>query len=268
MKIGVIGFGNLGKSFLSGIVNSGINQQDIGINAKSQTTIDSINKLYPYVTSYTDKKLLVETSDIVVIVVEPQNSFEVFKEIKCCDFKNKIIVSLMAGIKIDTIRKELGDDIGSCKIVRAMPNIAISMCSGIIGLSHSLENHEIRYIISLFDKLGYVVEVEECDLETITVTAASGLAFVSSLMNAYQDAVNTLIKDFDISQMVTRKVLENVLEIICEKNISFKQLVNLITTKDGATEAGLNSLDEMSIKNSLESCLKDAYNHTQHFVEE
>jgi len=263
MKIGVIGFGNLGKSFVSGVVKSGMRQEDIGITAKSLNTINNISNLYPHVTSYMDKKLLVQSSDIIFMVVEPQKAYEVFEEIKSCNFDNKIIVSLMAGVTIDTIRAELGDGTGTYKIVRAMPNIAISMCNGIIGISYTLKDEDIGSVISLFEKLGYVVKLEESRLESITITAASGLAFVSCLMDAYQTAVELLVKDATLSQVITQKVMENVTSIIAEKNITFRQLEELITTKGGVTEAGLKSLDRSLINETLKVCLTDAYNHTK-----
>lgn len=263
MKIGVIGFGNLGKAFVKGIIRSGIKEEDIGIVAKSERTRNHINEIYPNSCSYDDIKMLVNNSDVIVLIVEPQNSPDVFKDLLECNLDNKIIVSLMAGVTISTIHSQLKDTEKSYRILRAMPNIAISNCKGIIGLSFEQEENVYGCVIELFNQLGYVVKLPEKELEKITVTAASGLAFASCLFESYQNAVDSLFQDTTMSQNITLKVFENVLELVKEKNITFQQLIEMITTKGGSTEAGIKSLDIHYINNTLGKCMKDAYQHTK-----
>lgn len=262
MKIGVIGYGNLGKAFVDGLVKSGFDQSNIGVTARTQKNINSINEKYPSIVSYTDKKLLVDNSDVIILVVEPKSAHEVLQEINKCNLENKYIVSLMAGVAINVIMYELiaHDNI---KIIRAMPNIAIANTNGVIGIAHNYNSNEVEDIINLFSRLGYVINIDESKIETITITAASGLAFVAYLMDAYQKATNELIDDKVMSKNITLRVTENVIDLIKEKDISFKQLIELITTKGGATDAGLKQLSNDLITKSMKDCVLGGYEHTK-----
>ena len=196
MRIGIIGYGNLGKALVRGLVSTGFSQNDIDINARSQKTRDSVRDEFKdiYVTGNKDE--LVNRTDVIILVTEPKNAKEVLNEIKDYKIDAKIIVSFMAGITITEIKNMLGEKQNRIKLFRAMPNIAIQDGKGVIGVTYEEQDYDIiQDVLGVLDKLGYVLRLDEDSLNYITVTAASGLAFASCMLNSYQKASNVLIND-------------------------------------------------------------------------
>ncbi len=267
MKIGLIGFGNLGKAFISGLDNSGFHCNNICITAKTQRTMNLVKELYPQVKVFSEKAKLIDYSNIIVLCVEPQNAEEVCLEMQKQHFKDKLIISFMSGVSTSDLIKYLDGAIDKTHVMRAMPNISISNCKGIIGLSHNMLDGEqpelFSEIIKLFERLGQVIQVKEDKLETITVSAACGLAFASTMLKSYQDAIQFLFKDLKLSEEVTLQLFEGVISLIRGQNISFQQLNSIVATKGGSTEAGLNNFDTDSLDKILQTALEASYNRTR-----
>ena len=142
MKIGIIGYGNLGKAFVKGLVSTGFNQNDIVINAKTKKTRDSIGNDFNDVYVTANKEELVNKSDVIILIIEPMNAKEVLNEIKAYNINQKIIISFMAGITMAEIRNELGEKQNAVKLIRVMPNIAIQEGNGVLGITYNDSDYE------------------------------------------------------------------------------------------------------------------------------
>src|SRR5699024_8005354 len=65
--------------------------------------------------------------DIIFIAVKPQQADVLFKSIKPYLNKKQIVVSIMAGVRLETLAIGLGIN----KIVRAMPNLPAQLKEGL-----------------------------------------------------------------------------------------------------------------------------------------
>ena len=106
MKIGFIGTGNMGGAIIKGIVTAKfISGNEINIfdpnNAKVRELVEKYNA-----NSLQDEISTVENSDIIILCVKPNIYNSVLKKIKDSIAKNKIIVSIAAGINIDSIENK------------------------------------------------------------------------------------------------------------------------------------------------------------------
>ena len=81
MNIGIIGAGHLGKALVAGLVQSGMKQEQIILNARSKETLDAQKRVYPGIRTTADKKELAEKADVIVLVVRAQNAGKVLAEI-------------------------------------------------------------------------------------------------------------------------------------------------------------------------------------------
>lgn len=260
MRLGIIGYGNLGKALVKGLVSTGFRQDDIDINARTQKTRDRVREDFAGIYVTDNKEELIDRTDVIILVTEPQNAEVVLNEIKNYRIDTKIIVSFMAGITIADIRKMLGENHDQVKIVRAMPNIAFQDGNGVIGVACEEQDDEItRELLTVLEKLGYVLNMDEDSLNQITVTAASGLAFAACMMDSYQKAGNTLFHDDEKSREITIRVFENVINMVKNEGCSFDDIVRRITIKGGTTEAGMKNLNQELITENLEICMKKSF---------
>ena len=256
MRIGIIGYGNLGKALVRGLVLTGFSQNDIVINARSQKTRECVLDEFKDIYVTDNKEELANRTDVIILITEPKNAKEVLDEIKEYKINGKIIVSFMAGITIAELKDMLGEKHNSVTWLRVMPNIAIQDGTGVIGVTYEVQDYEkIQAVLDVLKKLGYVLKLDEKSLNHITVTAASGLAFAACVMDSYQKAGNTLFHDDEKSKEITIRVFENVIDMVKKENCSFDDIVRRITTEGGTTEAGMKHLDRKLITENLELCM-------------
>ncbi len=267
MRIGIIGYGNLGKALVKGLTVAGFSQKDIDINVRTQKTRDCVRKEYKDIYVTDNKEELVNRSDVIILVVEPINAKEVLNEIKEYKINGKIFVSFMAGITIANIKNMLGEKQNVVKLIRVMPNIAIASGNGVLGVTYEDLDYEIiQDVLNVLQKLGHVLKVDEDSLDYITVTASSGLAFVACMMNSYQKASNTLLNDEEKSKEITICIFENIINMVKEEECSFDDIICRITTRGGTTEAGMKILNHDLITETLERCMKKSYEKTQNII--
>lgn len=260
VHFGIIGYGKLGSAFTKGLVGAGISENNIYLTARSEDTKNKIRNDFPESTVCDSKEVLVSHSDIIFLIVEPANAYTVIQELNTCDVTGKVIVSLMAGITRRDISDMFGNIEHSVPIIRIMPNIAIAENNGVIGISYDdSESELVNYVVQVMGKLGYLLRLKESELETVTVTAASGIAIAASLMNSYQIACNQLFHDEKKSLDITLKVFENLIHVMKNEEITFKELMNRIATKGGTTEAGILHLDQETVTQTLCECMQASY---------
>ena len=259
MNIGIIGAGHLGKALVAGLVQSGTKQEQIILNARSTETLDAQKRIYPGIRTTADKKELAEQADVIVLVVRAQNAGEVLAEIKETDLRNKTIVSFMAGVTLHEMREALQDSHKEYRLVRMMPTVGISICKGVIGISCEEDSSIPEEVADLFRPLGYTIRLPEEKLENITICAASGLAFTAYLRKAYRDSCDRMIGDLPVSEEITLRVFENVIETVRTDGNTFEKLIGQITTKGGTTEAGMNVLENSGLDEIIGKCLDTAY---------
>ena len=88
-KIAIIGLGNMGQAIRDGILkNKLINKNQLLVSNKQLTN-----------------KLVVNQGDILIIAVKPQVIKIVLEEIKDVISKDKLIISIVAGVEIKSIEK-------------------------------------------------------------------------------------------------------------------------------------------------------------------
>ena len=259
MNIGIIGTGHLGKALIAGLVRSGVKQNRIILNARTAETMDAIKRIYPCINVTASKQDLVTASDIIVIIVRSQNALEVFAEIREMDLSSKTIVSFMAGVSLNDMREMLQDTSKEYRLIRMMPNLGISLCKGVIGVCCENDSAETEEALNLFRPLGYLINLPEEKLESITICAASGLAFAAYLMKEYKNSCDRLINDAAVSEEITTRIFENVIEIIRNEDKTFESLIEQISTKGGTTEAGISKLQNSNLDEIINQCIDSAY---------
>ena len=110
MKVGFIGAGNMASAMIGGIINSKLlSPSNIIASAKTDKTLANIKEKYKINTTK-DSISLVKECDIVVIAVKPNVYEEVLKQIKDYIDNEKIIVTIAAGISINSVEKIIGND--------------------------------------------------------------------------------------------------------------------------------------------------------------
>lgn len=249
MRLGILGYGHLGKALAEGLVSAGVvRAEELQICAKSEKSrLDAQKKGY----GVTPEPGRIWDGCDVLFAAIPGPAFETVAPFLSVAPEGKTLVSLMAGVPAARLRALLGEGI---RVVRAMPSLAVARGCGITGLTSGAPG-EVR---DLLTRLGPVIDIEEPELEKVTAFAACGLGFAAYLLDAYKNAGAALGLTGRESLAVTVNTFQNALEMG-----DFADTAKQVATKGGATRAGLDVLERADIGRILEAAVLAAYERAE-----
>lgn len=248
MRHGFIGFGNLAKAVYQGLKDE--EGLEFAYYAKNQKEVD-----IPF---YTRMEELVAFSDVIWLMVKPQDLSSILKELSLFDRTGKTIVSPAAGRNIAFMEHYLGRE---QLIVRIMPNLAMAYKKSVTAFAtNQPENEKATDIFRLLEKLGKAVQLEESGFDLFTAVFGSGPAFILSFIQVFKEKMQALdlpgpLLDellLGLTQGTTLYFSQN------QKSYSIEQLIQNITSKGGTTQAGLNYSQQHEIGKHIEGILDAA----------
>ncbi len=182
MKIGFIGSGNLATSVIEGFIrNNVVSGDDIGFYSNDPLEQKKFICEKYKIKSFESNSIVIQESDLVILAVKPNIIFKVLDEIKGCDFNNKIILSVAAGVETAEIIKYLGYN----KVIRMMPNILGSVGEGMFVIANNADlSDKINIILDLFAQIGRVVVLNETYMSAVTAISGSAPAYVFMFIEA------------------------------------------------------------------------------------
>ncbi|MCM8787083.1 MAG: NAD(P)-binding domain-containing protein [Candidatus Omnitrophica bacterium] len=251
MKIGIIGYGNIGSVIakkLSKFYKVIVFDKDKD-KLKNATT--------KKISVATSNIKLIENSQLIIIAVKPQDFDTLLDEIATCCV-DKLVVSIAAGISLDTIKKKLKD----ARLIRIMPNLAIKVSRGMIFIATSKEVKEkdLRVVKKLFKKFGRVLFIDEKLMDAATAIGGSGPGFIYDFAeDKTQKEIKQYLEKVFIPQakdtaislgfskreavIIAKTTAEGSLKLLLDSKLSASDLKKQIASKGGTTEAGLLVLD-------------------------
>lgn len=246
MKIGIIGFGHLGKALARGVIYKNIVSKDeIFVLAKSEKTRELAENEFG-VQVCSDINDIIEKANILFWVLKGNVFVELSKDIEK-DVTHKTNVSFMAGVPIASIQEKFGDVF----ITRAMPNIAIDRADGVIGYTKTND----AFVEKIFNELGYAFEIKEKDIEKITAFSACGLGFAAYVLNAFQKAGQAFGFSPEVSEKIVAKTFGNAIDMS-----DYEGTASAVATKGGATEQGIICFEKNNLNGIVSEAMNDAYN--------
>lgn len=183
----------------------------------------------------------ISVADILVIAVKPQIFPSITSELSSMISASTLVISIMAGIKIERIIKETG----AVKIVRAMPNTPCSIGKGTVLLtkSQAASNSEMETAKKLMQVLGLVEPLDDEEtLDIATAISGCGPAYVFMLTECMTKAGIAHGIDPELSARLARSTVEGAGALMHYSSNSPEEMRQAVTSKGGITEAALEIL--------------------------
>ncbi len=185
MKIGFIGGGNMAGAIVGGVVSSGLcDKKDIFV-----CDIDNeILKKYDKEINTSTKNEDALSCDYIVLAVKPFILSKVLDELSSYATKDKVFISIAAGISVAEIKGVLGND---AKVLRVMPNTPAQVGEGMTVIASPDEcvtKDELLNAICIFNAVGKTEIMPENMINVVTGVSGSSPAYVFMLIEAMADA--------------------------------------------------------------------------------
>ncbi|WP_194410635.1 pyrroline-5-carboxylate reductase [Microbacterium cremeum] len=189
--IAILGAGSMGGAIARGLSRSGLAAAVTTTNrsrakAAELDGLDGVTSvaLEEHPTGNTDAAA---AADVVLVGVKPAMVPDLLREIAPALRPGAIVVSLAAGVTIQTFEDLLGDD---AVVLRSMPNTPSLVGRGVTGLAAGTRADAEATAVArrLFETVGTVVEVPEAQIDALSTISGSGPAYFYLVVEEFTKA--------------------------------------------------------------------------------
>lgn len=262
MKILVIGAGNMGRTYMRSFLASRfIEPSGIYVMSRTMESAASVKEI-PLDNLYTEAGDYISLADIVILAVKPQDFTHLAAQIKSFISKEQLVLSIMAGIKMEVITKELSTP----KVVRAMPNLPSQTGMGmtVFTATPSIDRKELFILQNLINTTGKSIYVEDENmLDAATAVSGSGPAYVYFFMQAMIDAAQQMGFTLAQSELLVNQTFLGAVLLHNQGELSCEEWVKKVASKGGTTEAALHVMKSKEVKIGIEEALFAALNRSK-----
>ena len=267
MKVLVIGAGNMGLTYAEGMSKSKLlKRKNIMVLDKSEEKLKELHKIAHFDT-FEKLEDCVPKADIIFIAVKPHHAINVFNTIKPLVQNEQIIVSIMAGVTIESIEELTGLK----KIVRAMPNLPAQIGKGLTSfvVSDEVSRIEMLTVESLLATTGKSIQVSsEKLIDASTGISGSGPAYVFYFMQSMMEAALKMGFSKKDSTVLVTQTFSGAIELFNQSNISPNSWMEKVASKGGTTRAALDSMEDNNVNELIKEAAFAAFSRAVELGEE
>ena len=195
---------------------------------------------------------------VVLLCVKPQRMGGVLKELASAVKPTHLVVSIVAGARIEKIAEALSNDL----VVRAMPNtpsqigkgMTVWTCSDGVDESHMLQ---VRTMLSA---LGKELHVEtENMIDMATSLSATGPTYIFMVMEAMTDAGVHLGFSREVSKELVQQTMLGSVLFAMESHKHPAELRNMVTSPGGTSAEAIYQMEKGTLRTVLSKAIHAAY---------
>jgi pyrroline-5-carboxylate reductase len=266
--VAVIGCGVMAQCLVDGWLKNSIFQADkMTLTDALAPGLAALKNKYSKSTITANNVEAIEASQIIFICVKPFMVESVLRSVLKDSpgaFKNKILISVAAGLKL-SLYHEILKDSGFSAIFRAMPNIASRVDAGMTAVCGSSLVDSIRCDQNLlestkeiFEALGGWTSVEDEKLmDVVTALNGSALAFGCLAIEAMADGAVSMGLPRALAISLSSHALRAASSLQISTGDHPAVLRDQITTPGGCTIAGLLALEEGNFRSTLAKAVQE-----------
>lgn len=272
MKIGVIGYGNMGSMIVNNILklNLLLDDEELIVSNRHLNKFESLIDEYPEenlnITS--DNKEVAEQCEKILISVETPQFKEVLDEITPFINEKTHIIYTCAGLSFNHIKPFFDG-----KLTLVIPTLASTVTSnnsisslsrrkGVTLIKHNskVELQERLFVEDLFNEFSYVKKIDnpiyfneeednihpkDNELEISTILSSCGPAFIAIMIEKFARCSMELsnISYEEAEDMILKTILGTSM-LKEDQSLSNEEIINRVATKKGITQEGVDLLDK------------------------
>lgn len=272
MKIGVIGYGNMGSMIVNNILklNLLLDDEELIVSNRHLNKFESLIEEYPdenlNITS--DNEEVATQCDKILISVETPQFKEVIEEISPFINEKTHIIYTCAGLSFNHIKTFFDG-----KLTLVIPTLASTVTSnnsisslarrkGVTLIKHNskVELEEKLFVEDLFNEFSYVKKIDDPiyfnedednlhpkdnELEISTILSSCGPAFIAIMIEKFAKCCEELsyISKDEAEEMILKTILGTAM-LKEDQSLSNEEIINRVATKGGITQEGVDLLDK------------------------
>ncbi|CAL4095996.1 unnamed protein product, partial [Meganyctiphanes norvegica] len=256
-RIGFVGAGNMTQALLNGFIKKGlVDPTNVIVSTSSERNLLSVRKLG--VRTSQSNSAIIKTSDMVFLVVNPQELREIITELGDIEDHNPLFVSIVDGYTISKLEQLLNSVVLNPRVIRAMPNTPCSVFQGccVYSLGKRATSAEGQVIGSMLGSVGMCVQVPEKDIDSICGLAGSGPAFIYAAIEALTDGAVKMGLSRQLAGQLAAQMVKGAAMMVLETGKHPAVLKDEVCTPSGTTIAGMHQIEKGGLRNTLMSAVE------------
>jgi pyrroline-5-carboxylate reductase len=259
-QVGLIGVGVMGEALISGLISSRFPKAQIVFTEKRADRAREISSKYG--AREVDLTELAKTSDVLLLVVKPQDLAQLLASINGSLKKSATIVSFAAGKTTGFISEIVGPDIS---IIRVMPNTPtlIGLGMAAISLGKSVNPEQAKFVSEFLATCGKVISIEENLQDAVTALSGSGPAYFFAFV---EEMIKSGISLGLSSEQATTLAIQTMVGSAAMLEQSGKNATTLrenVTSPNGTTAAALKVFSEANLGDIVAKAMTAARDRSQ-----
>ncbi len=258
MRITFIGGGAMGEAIVSAVLKTGAAQaSEVVVSEPVRARREQLESAYGVRTS-ADNAKAVEGAALVLLAVKPQEFANVAEGLRGRLAAGQTVLSIMAGVPIARISRELGYD----AVVRAMPNTAafVGEAMSVWTASAAVSGDGRAAAKAVLGAMGRELGVDdERFLDMATAVNGSGPGFIFLLLEAFIDAAVDIGFEPAAAEELMVQTLLGSAKLARESGKPARELRQMVTSKGGTTAAGLLVLEAADVRSTIADAVRAAY---------
>lgn len=262
VKFGFIGTGNMGAALARALRKTVPGHEVLLSNRtaiKAQTLAAELN------CRTADNKTVAGQAKFIFLGVKPQMMQEMLdgiKETLSARTDRFVLVTMAAGIKIDSIKEMLG---AKYPVIRIMPNTPVAIGEGVVlySASEDVFMDEITDFSNCMRNVGILDRLDENLIDAACAVSGCGPAFVYMFAQALADgAVECGLPRAKAARYAAQTLIGSA-RLILETEKHPEQLKDEVCSPGGTTIAGVHALEKDGFRGAVMDAVKSAFDKTK-----
>ena len=261
LRIAFIGTGSMGSAVLEGLLAAGHPKALISATTRTEANAKALRdrgiSAMAGETAPDANALMTGDADLIVLGVKPYQIVDVLTEINGEIGKNAVVISMAAGIKLQTMANVLTEN---PNIIRTMPNTPALVGKGVTGLAPlaSASQDAVEAAKALFEAVGSVLVLPEEQIDALSAISGSGPAWVYYIIEQWEKvAIAQGFSEAD-AKLLVRQTLAGSVELLESTGEEPAELRRKVTSPGGTTERIIATMEQADLHGIFAQSLKAA----------
>ena len=263
LYLAFIGCGVMGEAMIAGILREGVAKpQNITAShprgARREELVHKYGITVHESNSQAAEAIVGNDNSANVICVKPQRLQKVLSDLSGLLNPEDLVVSIVAGARIEYLAGELG----TAKVVRAMPNTPAQIGAGITAwtCTEAVGETDRAHVSEILSALGKTLFVEtENMVDMATSLSATGPTYIFMVMEALTDAGVHLGFSRDMAKELVQETMLGSVKFAMESHKHPAELRNMVTSPGGTSAEAIYQMEKGTLRTVLSKAVYAAY---------
>lgn len=260
--IGFLGAGQMATALARGFIAANILRADQIVASDANPAAAEKFQQATSATVLSSNTEVAARSDVLFMSVKPQQMGAVLKEIQSAIATRHLVVSIAAGVTLETIAAACP---AGTRVIRVMPNTPALVGAGASAFAlgtHATTDDGVL-VERLLSTIGVALPVPENQLDAVTGLSGSGPAYVYQFIEALSDGgVRAGLPRAVATQLAAQTVL-GAAQMVLTTGQHPGTLKDAVTSPGGTTIAGLHALEQAGFRGAVMDAVVAAWERSR-----